>query len=530
MIVGATFLVAVTAYATYQSKPLHAVIGAGMFGLGFLAVYAWQWWTIAQFDKGFNISIQPLQPDRPPKEQFWKAWSLTEVAAVTGALTVVRNRYRGAGSQPGLTKKQIDAIKTRADGEAFNSVLDVFRRALAGVLITNSEGKGRDGVEESFVGGNYTGVRWFGAWITRLMHRFGIAILFGLFIAIVMSMDVIEGTTATVMNLSGLSGGSTVIVAGPGMKSLGRTPDIYADVITTHIPAHEIENFQSHPLNTHDGVVHNLTRISQAIGREFENMEVPAGLESAALLEIERRIFKLRGDLASIGEIDEALMKEATETESRYEFLKKESADLDQAVKDLKQLIKELSGKIREEFGGSMSKINEEFGKFFELMFGGGHAKLKIVKREIKAIEEDGEEAPTLATGKVGVPTAARVGTEEIEEVEEEGGVEIELRLPRKKVNSLEMLSGGERSLVGIAAIFALISVSPPPFLVLDEIDAALDERNAHRFSDMLKEFSKKTQFVVVTHNRATMEAADILYGVTLNDDGTSKILSLKLE
>ena len=107
--------------------------------------------------------------------------------------------------------------------------------------------------------------------------------------------------------------------------------------------------------------------------------------------------------------------------------------------------------------------------------------------------------------------------------------MEIEIKLPRKRIASLEMLSGGERSLVGIAALFAMISVSPPPFLVLDEIDAALDDRNARRFAGMLKEFSKHTQFVVVTHNRATMESADVLYGVTLSEDGTSKILSLKL-
>ena len=92
------------------------------------------------------------------------------------------------------------------------------------------------------------------------------------------------------------------------------------------------------------------------------------------------------------------------------------------------------------------------------------------------------------------------------------------------------MLSGGERSLVSIAALFALISVSSPPFLVLDEIDAALDDENASRFAGLIKEFSQKTQFIIVTHNRATMEAADILYGITMEDDGVSRVLSLKLE
>ncbi len=92
------------------------------------------------------------------------------------------------------------------------------------------------------------------------------------------------------------------------------------------------------------------------------------------------------------------------------------------------------------------------------------------------------------------------------------------------------MLSGGERSLVSIAAVFALISISPPPFLVLDEIDAALDENNSKRFANLVKEFSKKTQFIIVTHNRAVMEAADVLYGITTGEEGTSKVLSLKLE
>jgi chromosome segregation protein len=263
--------------------------------------------------------------------------------------------------------------------------------------------------------------------------------------------------------------------------------------------------------------------------REFEALDVPLSREDAALPDVERRIFKLRGDLASIGEIDEALMKEAEETETRYEFLKRESADLEGAVKDLKKLIGDLSEKIKEEFGGALVKINEEFGKFFGLMFGGGHAKLKILIPKPEISSEGAIEGGEEKEGGAEIDGESKDVQEE-EIAEEEGGVEIELRLPRKRINSLEMLSGGERSLVGIAALFALISVSPPPFLVLDEIDAALDDRNAKRFAEMLKEFSRRTQFVVVTHNRATMEVADILYGVTLAEDGTSKILSLKLE
>lgn len=261
---------------------------------------------------------------------------------------------------------------------------------------------------------------------------------------------------------------------------------------------------------------------------EFAQVALEAGIASEDFDAMERRIFKLRGDLASIGEVDEALLKEAQETESRYEFLSREGGDLEKARDDLRSLIGELNEKIRTEFSGALVAINEEFNKFFTVMFGGGHAKLKIVKPEplLPKTEEGGGEDVEAGEGEGGKgEAAAEVGEEE----ETEEGIEIDLKLPRKKLTSLEVLSGGERSLVGIAALFALISVSPPPFLVLDEIDAALDDRNARRFAEMLKEFSKETQFVVVTHNRATMEAAHVLYGVTLGDDGTSKVLSLKL-
>ena len=161
-------------------------------------------------------------------------------------------------------------------------------------------------------------------------------------------------------------------------------------------------------------------------------------------------------------------------------------------------------------------------------MFDGGSAKLKVLKPKVGAergrrLDEDGE-ADGDAAQEEGEPTEDEIYQEK------NGGVEIEIKLPRKKTTSLDVLSGGERSLVGIAALFAMVSVSPPPFLVLDEIDAPLDERNARRFSTMLHDFSKRTQFIVVTHNRATMEAAEILYGVTLAEDGSSKIVSLKLE
>ncbi len=242
------------------------------------------------------------------------------------------------------------------------------------------------------------------------------------------------------------------------------------------------------------------------------------------LQEMERRLFRLRGDLASIGEVDHALMKEAEDTEQRHIFLLKESEDLTKAVNDLNALLLELNQKIKSEFDKSLSKINDEFAKFFGMMFDGGTAKLKVLKPKSERGAEDEDDDGEVDAKEEALPTEDEVFQEK------NGGVDIEIKLPRKKVTSLDMLSGGERSLVGIAALFAMVSVSPPPFLVLDEIDAPLDERNARRFGEMLKDFSKRTQFIVVTHNRATMEAANILYGVTLAEDGSSKVVSLKLE
>jgi chromosome segregation protein len=244
------------------------------------------------------------------------------------------------------------------------------------------------------------------------------------------------------------------------------------------------------------------------IGRspdEFEKLDF--GEESFTTSEEEalKKMFRLRSELASIGEVDESILRQAAEVNERYQFLHQQIADLEKAAFDLRSLIRELEQKIHSEFHGALKKINEEFAKLVRLLFGGG--KGKLVVRQMVSPPNDETDKP--AQGEI--------------------GVEIELTLPQKRLKGLEVLSGGERSLLSLAIIFSLISVSPPPFLVLDEIDAALDERNAKLFGEILKEFSQKTQFIVVTHNRATMEVADVLYGVTMSGDGTSKIVSLKL-
>ena len=292
----------------------------------------------------------------------------------------------------------------------------------------------------------------------------------------------------------------------------------------------QITVFEAEKLDIQLGDLENqLTAINRTLKEfSFNKDAVENRHNSDDLTEMERRMLKFRAELASIGEIDESLVKEAEETNKHYNFLSNQMADLEAAGKNLKDLIKELKRKIHDEFNKAFHSINESFNKFFRLMFEGGHAKLKIKKYELisQLTDKNNDENENIE----GEKNKESEGDEEKEEQEEKSGVEIELSLPKKKITSLEMLSGGEKSLISIAALFALISVSPPPFLVLDEIDAALDEKNSRRFSNLIKEFAHKTQFIIVTHNRALMEVADVLYGVTMNEDGTSKLLSLKLE
>lgn len=265
---------------------------------------------------------------------------------------------------------------------------------------------------------------------------------------------------------------------------------------------------------------------ARQVGRKISDFQAISDLILDVVDDCEKRMWKLRAELAAIGELDESLIKEAKEAEARHTFLSTQVADLEKASADLETLIHDLDSKLHTIFSGSLKSINDQFNHFFRLMFGGGKGHLKLVKPAPKPVAE--EEAVTEEKGEVTAGAAAE--ETDAGHSQDHGGIEIELSIPRKKIQGLDMLSGGERSLVSIAALFALISVSPPPFLVLDEVDAALDEGNARRFANIVKDFSSKTQFIIVTHNRATMESADILYGVTMGEDGTSKVLSLKLD
>ena len=216
---------------------------------------------------------------------------------------------------------------------------------------------------------------------------------------------------------------------------------------------------------------------------------------------------KIRLEELGIGATDE-LMKEYQDAKDRDEFLEKELADLTASVENLRELIADLQSKLEEQFVSGVEKITTEFNKFFTLMFGGGSAKLEMVKIKQRKQEEE----------------------EEVEEKEVEEGVELDVSLPNKRVRGLDMLSGGERALTSIALIFAMSQVNPPPFIILDETDAALDEANSRRYGDMIEALAKKSQLVLITHNRETMSRAGILYGITMGIDGVSKVLSVKFD
>ncbi|MFH1193605.1 MAG: AAA family ATPase [bacterium] len=236
---------------------------------------------------------------------------------------------------------------------------------------------------------------------------------------------------------------------------------------------------------------------------------------------IENEMQNLRYQIELVGNIDPETIKEYKETKERYDFLDGQSNDLRNAIKQLREIIKDMDAQIKIQFDTAFKKINSEFGKFFSALFDGGRASLEIVETEKPSLAEtSGEEQEY-----------EKEPSEEMEEkIDDTAGIEIFANPPGKKVKSVGMLSGGERALTSIALICAIISNNPSPFVALDEVDAALDESNSIRFAEIIKNLAHKTQFILITHNRATMSTADLLYGVTMGEDSVSKLLSLKLE
>jgi chromosome segregation protein len=213
-----------------------------------------------------------------------------------------------------------------------------------------------------------------------------------------------------------------------------------------------------------------------------------------------QEIEKLKSKMYAIGEIDPEVETEYGEVGERVSYLSSQMEDLEKAKADLEKLITDLDTKIKKQFEVSFASISNKFAHFFDLLFTGGEAKLELVHQK----DEDG--------------------------AEDKVGIEITAVPPGKKVRSLSALSGGERTLTSLALLFAILSVNPAPFILLDEVDAALDESNTKRFLKIVHELSKETQFIFISHNRETMKECDIIYGVTMDDTHASKLLSVRLE
>ena len=253
-------------------------------------------------------------------------------------------------------------------------------------------------------------------------------------------------------------------------------------------------------------------------GEEGDGAPPPRDEQEKKRKKIER--MKIKVEEAVGGGAD--VLKEYEGVKERDSFLAKELLDLSHTAGALENLIKELLMRIDIEFKGGVEKINKEFQEIFQSLFGGGHAALAVVRPQAKKKRRSEIEEIEDAGG------AEEDGDFADEEPEE--GIDITLTLPTKRVKGLGVLSGGERSLTAIALVFAITMVNPPPFLILDETDAALDESNSRKYGNLLTELKRRTQFLVVTHNRETMTRAGVLYGVTAGADGTSRILSVKMD
>ncbi len=272
---------------------------------------------------------------------------------------------------------------------------------------------------------------------------------------------------------------------------------------------------------------HELALLEEVLARDKDEVRALAGSEALAYTSLsampveERRVQEERKRtlertkirLEEAGGTGEEIRHEHKEISEREAFLAKELDDLAKSASGLSALIDDLNTELAKHFSDGLTKVNASFGEYFALMFGGGSARLVLEEPEESSDEESVEDKE-----------------DDLPREKERPGIEIVVNLPKKKVRSLMQLSGGERALTSIALIFAMSQVNPPPFLILDETDAALDEANSRRYGDMIENLAKKSQLIVITHNRETMSRTSTLYGVTMGGDGVSKLLSVKFE
>jgi chromosome segregation protein len=227
--------------------------------------------------------------------------------------------------------------------------------------------------------------------------------------------------------------------------------------------------------------------------------------EEAQLRKLRRRVDSVRGRLKALGGCDPDAPQQYEELSTRFEFLSTQVKDMEQAAMHLRSIIGQLDVTMAHQFEATFQAVNARFREHFTTLFNGGSARLELLSAKES---EDG------AVAASNMPA----------------GVEVIVQPPGKKVQDLSLLSGGERALVSAALLFALLEINPPPFCLLDEVDAALDEANVARFCDILKRLAQRTQFIVITHNRVTMTSAQVIYGVSMGGDSISRLLSMKLE
>ncbi len=241
-------------------------------------------------------------------------------------------------------------------------------------------------------------------------------------------------------------------------------------------------------------------------------------------------IQKLKYTLSLIGGIDEEVVKEFAETKERHDALVTQLDDLEKAMGDLEKMIVELDELMRKKRDKVFRQIKKEFSRYFEILFEGGKADL---------VEVYGEETVSEESGILNMESGDSEVAEAIEDEELKPkkkakevlvGIDVVANPPGKKIKNIQALSGGERTMTSIALVCAILRTNPSPFVVLDEVEAALDEANTLRFTKILGELAEQSQFIIITHNRATMHTADALYGVTMGNDGVSKLLSVRLE
>ena len=209
----------------------------------------------------------------------------------------------------------------------------------------------------------------------------------------------------------------------------------------------------------------------------------------------QKKVNNLRVDIRELGSVNVDSIEEYKTLKERYDFMCEQRVDLENTMSKLRKVISEMTNTMKEQFKEQFKIINKNFTEVFRELFGGGNATLKL----------------------------------EDEENILECGIDINVQPPGKKLQNMSLLSGGEKAFTAIALLFAILKINPAPFCVLDEIEAALDDVNVFRFAEYLKKFSKNTQFLVITHRKGTMEAADTVYGVTMEESGISKLLSMKL-